>query len=70
MTFYVILFVAAKAETKFKDAMLQHQASAQKHLDDYLDAEYVSSEEEDINDSDIIESIYKSFKQTSGRQYF
>ncbi|ELT89307.1 hypothetical protein CAPTEDRAFT_178429 [Capitella teleta] len=46
-------------DERFLDAVALHKASAQRHLDE--NNEYVSSEEEDINDEEILRLMVNSF---------
>jgi len=53
-------------EQRFQDVASKHQESVQRHLQN-VDDEYESSdEEEDMNDDDILESVLKSFRGSTG----
>ncbi|KAI0215478.1 NF-X1-type zinc finger protein NFXL1 [Lamellibrachia satsuma] len=54
------------AEQRFQDVASKHQESVQRHLQN-VDDEYESSdEEEDMNDDDILETVLKSFRGSTG----
>ncbi len=50
------------AESRFQTAAAKHQESAQRLLDE--DAYQSSSEEEDLDDEQIFEKLWKSFRAT------
>ncbi|XP_049812218.1 NF-X1-type zinc finger protein NFXL1 [Schistocerca nitens] len=52
------------AEERFKEAQLKQQASLQKHLSTGYES---SSEEDDLENDNILESVLKSYSQLGGR---
>ncbi len=61
------------AQERFEDVASKHQQSVQWHLSQQTttssDAYESSSEEEDLNDNSIMDSMLKTFKSTGGNVF-